>query len=68
MNDKKKCDQGFGFLTWPIYDDPQNPKDVINSSVHICDPSHGSGTMNAIHQTIEEFECIPFECRCLITI
>ncbi len=59
MNDKKICDQGFGFWIGPIYDDPQNPKHVINSSVHICDPSHGSGTMNAIHQTIEEFEYIP---------
>jgi hypothetical protein len=37
-------------------------------NVQIYDPSHGDGTMSAIHQIIEEFECIPLECKCLITI
>jgi hypothetical protein len=37
-------------------------------SIYIYDASHGDGTMNAIPQIIEQFECIPLECKCLITI
>jgi hypothetical protein len=60
--------KGLVFELGPYMLTPKIKNKVINSNVQIYDSSHGDGTMSAIHQAIEEFECIPLECRCLITI
>jgi hypothetical protein len=60
--------KGLVFELSPYMLTPKIKNKVINSNVQIYDSSHGNGTMSAIHQAIEEFECNPLECKCLITI